>query len=100
MTSATFDDTEKRIRGLLVKDFKLNPGMLTLDARLDELGIDSIGMAELVFNVEGEFGLTLPDAAVQLSTFGEVVGFMTNAVAEQRAAAAQSPLAQGAPTST
>ena len=100
MTSATFDDTEKRIRALLVKDFMLDPGTLTLDARLDELGIDSIGMAELVFNFEDEFGLTLSDAAVQLSTFGEVVRFIGDALTKQRAAAVPSALARGIQTGT
>lgn len=100
MTSETFNDTENRIRALLVKDFKLDPGKLTLDARLEEVGVDSIGMAELIFNVEDEFGLKLPDVAVQLSTFGEVVQFIDEAVANQRAAAASSPLAQSVPTAT
>jgi len=100
MTAMTFADTEKRIRALLVKDFKLDPGTLTLDARLDELGVDSIGMAELIFNVEDEFGLKLPDAAVQLSTFGEIVQFIHDAAADQRASAAPSSLAQGVNTST
>lgn len=100
MTSVTFDDTGKRIRALLVKDFKLDPGTLTPDARLDELGVDSIGMAELIFSVEDEFGLKLSDAAVQLATFGEVVGFIDAAVAEQRAAAMPASLAQGVQTPT
>lgn len=100
MTSETFDDTEKRIRALLVKDFKLDPGTLTLDARLDELGVDSLGMAELIFNVEDEFGLKLPDVAVQLATFGEVVQFIDEAVADQRVAAAPSALVHGVPTAT
>ena len=98
MTSVTFNDTESRIRALLVKDFKLDPGMLTLDAPLEDLGVDSIGMAELIFNVEDEFGLKLPDVALQLSTFGEVVQFIDEAVANQRAAAAPSPLAHGVQT--
>lgn len=100
MTSETFDDTEKRIRALLVKDFKLDPGTLTLDARLDELGVDSLGMAELIFNVEDEFGLKLPDVAVQLATFGEVVQFIDEAVADQRVAAAPSALVHSVPTAT
>jgi len=100
MTSVTFNDTETRIRALLVKDFKLDPGTLTLDARLEDLGVDSIGMAELIFNVEDEFGLKLPDVAVQLSTFGEVVQFIDVAVADQRAAAAPSPMALGVQTAS
>jgi acyl carrier protein len=100
MTSMTFDNTEKRIRALLVKDFKLDPGTLTHDARLEDLGVDSIGMAELIFNVEDEFGLKLPDVAVQLTTFGEVVQFIDEAVSVQRPTSALFAVAQGAPTAT
>lgn len=95
MTSVTFDNIEQRIRALLIRDFKLDPGALTREARLDELGVDSIGMAELIFNVEDEFSLKLPDVAVQLSSFGDVVQFIADAMADQRAAAAPTPLARG-----
>ena len=100
MISVTFDDTEKRIRALLVKDFKLDPGMLTADARLDELGVDSIGMIELIFNVEDEFRLKLPEIVGPLPTFGEVVRVIDAAVADQRATAVPSPLAHGVPTAS
>jgi len=100
MTSLTFEDTAKRIRSLLVKDFKLDTGQLTLDARLDELGVDSIGMAELIFSIEDEFGLKLTDAAVQLSTFGEVVHFIDEALADRHATAALPSKAQAVPTAT
>ena len=100
MTSVTFEDTENRIRSLLVKDFKLDSGKLTLDARLDELGVDSIGMAELIFSIEDEFGLKLADAAVQLSTFGEVVQFIDEALANGPATAVPLNKAHAVPTAT
>ena len=100
MTSTTFNDTQKRLRAMLAKDFKLDPGALTLKARLEDLGVDSLGMAELIFNVEDEFDLKLPDVAVTLSTFGEVVRYIDDAVAAQRAVATPSPLVQGVQTAT
>lgn len=95
MTPVPVDTIEQRIRALLVRDFKLAPGTLTRDARLDELGVDSIGMAELIFNVEDEFSLKLPNVAVQLSTFGDVVQFIADAIADQRVAFGSTPLASG-----
>jgi acyl carrier protein len=100
MTSVTFEDTEKRIRSLLVNDFKLDSGKLTLDARLDELGVDSIGMAELIFSIEDELGLKLTDAAVQLSTFGEVVQFIDEALANRHATTPPPQKAHAVPTAT
>lgn len=73
--------TVDRIRTMLVQDYKLAPDSLTLDARLEDLGIDSLGMAELVFNIEDAFALSVPDTAVTLTTLGEVVGFIDDLIA-------------------
>lgn len=91
--------TANRIRAMLVKDFKVDPDRITADSRLEDLGVDSIGMAELIFNVEDEFGLKLPDLPVHLSTFDDVVRYIDDAVASQSAAAAPSMVtAEQAPT--
>jgi len=79
--------TADRIRAMLVKDYKLDPGKLTEDARLEDLGVDSLGMADFVFNMEDEFGLTVPDVATTLTTFGEVVRFIDDLVAARDAQA-------------
>ncbi len=86
--------TADRIRTLLVKDYKLNPDRLTDGALLVDLGIDSIGMAELIFAMEDEFGLVMPDAAVQLASFGEVVFFIDRLIADKDRAN-QLPIAAG-----
>ena len=82
--------TVDRIRAMLVKDYKLAPDSLTLDARLEDLGIDSLGMAELVFNIEDAFALSVPDSAVTLTTLGEVVGFIDDLIAARDSEAAAS----------
>ncbi|WP_372826410.1 phosphopantetheine-binding protein [Polaromonas sp.] len=65
---------------MLVKDFKLDPNQLTPDARLEDLGLDSLGMADLVFHIEDAFKLSVPDVAVTLTTLGEVVGFIDDLI--------------------
>jgi len=75
MTS-TFD----RLRAILARDYKLAPEALTLDTPLDSLGIDSLGVAELLFNVEDEFAIVLPPEQVQLPTLGAVVRFIDDLV--------------------
>lgn len=75
----TFD----HLRALLIKDYQLDPDLLTLDAELEALGIDSLGVAELLFNVEDEFHITLSPDAVQLFTLGDVVGFIDQLMAMQ-----------------
>lgn len=75
--------TFEHLCAILVKDYKLDASLLTLDAPLEALGIDSLGVAELLFNVEDEFHITLSPDAVQLLTLGDVVRFIDELVALQ-----------------
>jgi acyl carrier protein len=75
--------TLERLRAILIKDYALAPEALTLDAPLEGLGIDSLGVAELLFNVEDEFKVTLPPEPVQLATIGDVVRYIDDLVAAQ-----------------
>lgn len=77
MTTAT------RIIEMLVKDFQVDPDKLTPDARLEDVGVDSIGVAELLFNIEDEFHLKLPDIPMDLATFGGVIRFVEEQIAAQ-----------------
>ena len=75
--------TFEQLCAILVKDYKLDPTLLTLDAPLEALGIDSLGVADLLFNVEDEFHITLAPDAVQLMTLGDVVHFIDELIAVQ-----------------
>lgn len=76
--------TLDRLRVLLVKDYKLDPEKLAPDALLEELGIDSLGVAELMFNIEDEFKVTIPGDPVALKTVGDVVAYIDDLVATQQ----------------
>jgi acyl carrier protein len=73
--------TLERLRTILVRDYKLAPEAVVPEAPLESLGIDSLGAAELLFNVEDEFGITLPPEPVQLPTVGDVVGYIDRLIA-------------------
>ena len=94
-TTAT---TYERLSTILVRDYKLDPQTLTPQSRLDALGIDSLGVAELLFNVEDEFAITLPPQPVDLPTLADVVAYIDVLRATQTPGAAPSPnLATQAP---
>jgi acyl carrier protein len=80
--------TTERIRAILVKNYKLNAEHLTTDARLEALGIDSLGMAELMFSIEDEFGVTLPTEPRPIATFGDVINLIDELIAAKSANAA------------
>ena len=79
--------TLERLAVLLAKDYSIAHEKLTLDAPLDGLGIDSLGVAELLFNLEDEFKVTVPPEPVQMTTLGDVVSFIDALVTAQRGSA-------------
>ena len=82
--TTTFD----RLRAILVKDYQVAPEAVTLDAPLASLGIDSLGVAELLFNVEDEFKISLPPEPVDLPTIGDVLRYIDALTLAQHRAAA------------
>lgn len=70
--SATFD----LLCVILVHEHRLKADSLTLETPLDSLGIDSLGAVELLWNVEGAFGIRLPSEPVELESLGDVVRYI------------------------
>lgn len=85
MTTTTFE----RLRAILVKDYQIAPEAITPEAPLASLGIDSLGVAELLFNIEDEFKISLPPEPVDLPTIEAVVRFIEALAAAQQGVAAR-----------
>jgi acyl carrier protein len=76
--------TFEQLRAILVKDYQLAPDAVMLDAPFEALGIDSLGTAELLFNVEDAFKITVPSRPVELVTVGDVVRYIDELIAAQK----------------
>jgi acyl carrier protein len=48
------------VRAIISKSLKIPAEQLTPDARLDELGAESLDVIEIVFNLEEKFDITIP----------------------------------------
>ena len=75
--------TFEQLSAILVKEYKLTPDQLTFDAQLQDLGIDSLGIVELLWNIEDAFKIKLPSDQVGLTTLGDVVSYVDQLIAEQ-----------------
>jgi len=68
---------------------KLPPGKppLKVEDRLEDLGIDSLSVVELIFDLEEKFNIQLPynanDAEPDFETVGEVVDAIKNLVGKK-----------------
>lgn len=71
MTS-TFD----RLHAMLAADYVASAQAIAMDTRLADLGVDSLAAAELLFDIEDQFKLTVPQSPVPLVTVGDVVAYI------------------------
>ena len=75
--------TSDQLSAILIKEYKLTPGQLNLDAQLHDLGIDSLGIVELLWHIEDAFKIKLPSDPVGLTNLGDVVRYVDQLVSEQ-----------------
>lgn len=77
--------TLERLSKILAKRYKLDPARLTPDQPLGSLGIDSLGMVEILFFIEEEFGVQLPSEGVTFGTLGEAAKYIDDLIANPKA---------------
>jgi acyl carrier protein len=77
------EGTEARVARVLRESVGVDPERITPDARLvEDLGVDSLDRIELVFELESEFGIEIPDQEIaQVQTVGDVVRRLEEAMA-------------------
>ena len=54
------DEVTEKMRAIIAEQAVLDPSEVGLDATLDDLGIDSLGLVEAVFAIEEEFDIQVP----------------------------------------
>lgn len=75
----------ERLVQILEQRYKIPRDRVRLDARLTELGVDSLGMAEMLFFLEDEFKIALPREPPALVTVGDALRCVESLVKEQQA---------------
>lgn len=73
-------EIEAVVIAILAKQLLLSPDEIAPDARIDDLGLDSLGKVEAIFALEERFGIHVPfnanapdQPAFEFSTVGSVV---------------------------
>jgi acyl carrier protein len=62
----------ERLQKVLATHTDVTPDRLEPDAALADLGLDSLGMIEVMFDLEDEFGIRIPSDRVALATIGDL----------------------------
>ena len=76
------DALEQQVIAIVAKKKKLDPARVTTSSTFEELGIDSLDSADLLFAFEDEFHIVVPDEAAQsMKTVGQAVDGLRAALA-------------------
>jgi len=81
---------EEQLFDIIAKESTVERAAITLDAKLEDLGVESIELVEIVFTVEETFDIEVPynannAAGVTFETVNDVVSAMQTLIAEKSA---------------
>jgi acyl carrier protein len=74
----TDQEIEQKVKELLAKKFDIDIGKITSESRLaQDLGVDSFGAVELMFELEEAFGLKIADSDIdKIRTVRDIVVYL------------------------
>ena len=81
-------DTLSRIKELAAQQFGGDPNAIDENKPVDQLGIDSLGFLEFMFELEDKFGFPIPQESVQhVKTLAELATAIDGVMAAKSEAA-------------
>ena len=84
------DDVARKVIAIIAEQAMLDPEEVKLDASPEDLGLDSLGLVEIVFAIEESFDISVPFNANEpdksdfdISTVDKIVAAVKRLIAEQ-----------------
>lgn len=78
------DDIERQVIAAIAKKKKLDPTSVTSATTFEELGLDSLDAADLMFTIEDTFKIVVPDdAALSMRSVGEIIAGVRTLVGQR-----------------
>jgi acyl carrier protein len=75
--------TYQKTQQFLARRFALAETEITPERSLQSLGIDSLAALELLFDLEDEFGITVPQEQQSIETLGDLVSLIDQQLAQR-----------------
>jgi acyl carrier protein len=75
--------TYERLHEILLGEFDIAPERLSPATILEDIGIDSLGLMELLFRIEDEFHIKIPADQIELVRVEDVVAYIDRLVLDQ-----------------
>ncbi|HXY05744.1 MAG TPA: phosphopantetheine-binding protein [Burkholderiaceae bacterium] len=78
----------EQIKSMIADHFGIDLGKLTPETEIANLGIDSLGMIEFMFEMEDKLKIRMSDSRTPLVTVADVIAEIERAVQQQQPAQA------------
>lgn len=76
-------DTLETLRGMIVEKFEVSADEVQPEATLETLGLDSLAVFDLIFDIESKFGIKVENDQVKITTVSDVVHLIDQLRTEQ-----------------
>jgi acyl carrier protein len=76
----------ERVQSIVAKKYSLDAGTITPESTLESLGLDSLDLIELLFDVEDEFQIRVPQdggSALKTATVQDIVRSIQKLIPEE-----------------
>ena len=87
------EDVRQKVIEIIAEQAVLEPSDVTLDATLEELGVESLGVVESIFAIEETFDISVPfnanepsESDFDISSVGAIVTAVEGLIADQQKA--------------
>ncbi len=88
-------DVQDKILSIIAREAAMEPAEVRPDMTLDELGLDSLGLVEMIFAIEETFGVSVPfnanepaQSEFDISSVGAIVRAVERLISGPQAALA------------
>lgn len=76
-------DTLDTLRGMIADKFDVDPIQIVPEATLETLGLDSLGVFDLIFDIESVFEIKVSNDEVKIVTVADVIALIERLRQEQ-----------------
>lgn len=83
-------EVQDQIIAIIAREAVLEPAQVRPDMTLEDIGLDSLGLVEMIFSIEETFGIAVPfnanepgETRFDLSSVGSIVAAVEELISEQ-----------------
>lgn len=80
------DTTELLLSSIITEKFEIDPAKLQPEATLEDIGIDSLDIFDIVFEIEDKLKIKVSNDDVKIATFKDLVDLIDRIRLEQKKA--------------